>query len=382
MDIAFLSDQRRDTFPSELHGLRCMKLPARLLNPHHYYHDMSRTRFLITGGLGFIGSAYVRKLIGSGHRPLILDLKTYAGDERRLSKFEGGYELENRDVADPGIIDVVSSFDPEYIVHFAAESHVTRGESRGERFWQTNVDGTENLLRCATSIRLRAFVHVSTDEIYGPCLGAPFNEEDKLSGTEQATSAYAKSKAEADDVAMSFRDRVPVIVMRPTNCFGPWQHPEKAIPRWICRAINGKRLPVWGSGRQKRSWLYVDDVCDAISIVIDRGAPGNAYNAGPDREPPTNLEVAQLITEMAGDPNGAYLTAYDRPDHDVRYAVVSDKLRDLGWMPRVPFANALSRTFEWYRENEWWWLTLIHEAEKIYEDSDGCSPRGSRRSSK
>lgn len=350
-----------------MHGLAIPRLVTQTPSPYH--RAMGRVGFLITGGLGFIGSAYVRKLVEWGHRPLIVDACTYAGDERRLVGLDAQYDLEVIDISDPGMLELIETHQPEHIVHFAAESHVTRGETSPENFWQTNVRGTENLLRCAQHASVRTFLHVSTDEIYGPCLGAPFKEDEKLPGTEQATSAYAKSKSEADDVAMSFRDRVPVLILRPTNCFGPWQHPEKAIPRWVSRSIRGHRLPVWGSGRQRRSWLYVDDICEAVSLLIDRGELGNAYNVGPDQEPPSNLEVAESIAEIAGSAGSTYLTAYDRPDHDVRYALNSEKIRGLGWRPRSSFTEALSETFDWYRENEWWWLSLIPDAEQIYDDS-------------
>lgn len=330
---------------------------------------MGRTSFVVTGGLGFIGSAYVRALVQAGERPLVVDSKTYAGDERRLTEVDGRYDLEIKDVTDPSIGSLIQAHQPSYIVHFAAESHVTRGEKAAQKFWRTNVLGTENLLRAAEHVPLNAFLHVSTDEIYGPCFGRPFSEEDKHPGTDQATSSYAKSKSQADDLALSFRNRVPILVLRPTNCFGSWQHPEKAVARWITRAIQGEQLPVWGSGEQRRSWLYVDDVCEAVSILLERGVPGSAYNVGPDTEPPTNLEVAQSIAEMAGHPENVYLTAYDRPDHDIRYALASNKLRGLGWKPRSSFRDALARTFGWYRENESWWVTLVDHAEEIYGDS-------------
>ena len=331
-------------------------------------------RFLITGGLGFIGSAFVRRLIEQGVRPFVIDLETYAGDRRRLP--EDGYEFERADVADSSVATSVREWNPDVVINFAAESHVTRSESAADTFFRANVAGTENVLRACEGIDLRRFVHISTDEIYGPCLGDAYVEEDKLPGEGNATSAYARSKALADDIAMSFVDRIPLNVVRPTNCFGPWQHPEKAIARWTTRALRGLRMPVWGDGSQVRDWMHVEDFCRALFVVLESAPVGEVYNAGPQGAQRTNLEVASTIARVAGlEPaDHVYLTEYDRPQHDHRYAIDSSKLRKLGWNPPGEIDGALQSTFEWYRANREWWEPLLDDAEGLYSDDSERLP--------
>src|SRR5437870_4545753 len=238
---------------------------------------------LVTGGFGFLGSAFSRRALSRGSSVLIVDLGTYAADPRRLSEVSAtNPRTVSLDVADPAFVDLVRRERPAMLVHFAAETHVTRGEWSPERFFRFNVEGTRRMLEASEAAGVRLVVHVSTDEVYGPCLGRPFREEDKEPGEGRATSAYARSKALADDVARSFFGRLPVIIVRPTNCFGPWQHPEKAIPRWVIRALLGEPIPVWGDGEQVRDWMFAEDACDAIETVIDRGRPGQVYNVAPE----------------------------------------------------------------------------------------------------
>ncbi|MCA1706778.1 MAG: NAD-dependent epimerase/dehydratase family protein [Actinobacteria bacterium] len=327
------------------------------------------TSMLVTGGLGFIGSAFVRRNLDWSSPLVNVDLGTYAGDRRRLQQAGTSIETIHLDVADPAFLELVGERSPTYIVHFAAESHVTRSESMADVFYRTNVEGTKNVMLAAERCSAELVIHVSTDEIYGPCFGVPFTEGDKAPGEGKATSAYARSKALADDIARGFSNRIPVIVVRPSNCFGPWQHPEKAIPRWIVRALRGEGLPVWGSGRQIRDWMFVEDACAAIEILLERGASGEAHNVAPMAEEMTNLETARLIAELAGAPaDSVYLTEYDRPDHDVRYAIDSSKISALGWNP-TPVRKGLEETLSWYRANEAWWGTLVAEAESIYSDA-------------
>jgi dTDP-glucose 4,6-dehydratase len=326
-------------------------------------------RMLVTGGLGFIGSEFVRRAAARGVEVVNVDLGTYAGDERRLAGVEG-VETISMDVADPALGDVVAAAAPEAVVHFAAETHVTRSETDPEAFYRSNVDGTRNLLDGAVAAGAGMIVHVSTDEVYGPCEGDPFVEDDKLPGEGAATSAYARSKALADDVARSYFTRAPVAVVRPTNCFGSWQHPEKAIPRWIVRALAGDRLPVWGDGAQVRDWMAVEDACSAIELLVDRRAAGDVYNVAPEGAQRSNLEMARAIARAAGRPDDAvYLTAYDRPQHDRRYAVDAAKLRALGWAPGTDVEAKVAQTLDWYRTNRPWWETLVADAESLYADA-------------
>jgi len=326
-------------------------------------------RVLVTGGLGFIGSAFVRALAADGRRVLNVDLDTYAGDERRIAGVgDGMVETMRLDVASPELAGVVREERPALVVHFAAESHVTRSEDTPEVFFHANVEGTRVVLDAAEAAGCRV-LHMSTDEVYGPCPADPFREEDKLPGEGLATSAYARSKALADDLARSYAERVDVVVARPTNCIGPWQHPEKAVPRWATRALRGERLPVWGDGEQVRDWMFVEDAVSALRLLAERGERGEVYNVGPQAEGVPNVEIARAIARSAGqDEASVYLSHYDRPQHDRRYAVATDRIAGLGWHASRSLEAAIAETVEWYRENEAWWSPLVPDAEQLYAD--------------
>jgi dTDP-glucose 4,6-dehydratase len=327
-------------------------------------------RMLVTGGLGFIGSAFVRALAADGQAVLNVDAGTYAGDERRLAEVGGGLvETVQMDVCDPGLADLVRNEGPPLVVHFAAETHVTRSEADGETFFRTNVEGTRRVLDAALAAGAGRVVHISTDEVYGPCPEDPFREDQKLPGEGLATSAYARSKAVADDLAASYADRLAVVIARPTNCIGPWQHPEKAIPRWATRALRGERLPVWGDGLQVRDWMFVDDAVSGLRALADRGEPGTAYNLGPAGEAVPNVEIARMVARAAGAGEDAvYLSAYDRPQHDRRYAVSTERVAALGWAATRTVADAVAETVAWYRDHADWWQTLVPDAERLYAD--------------
>jgi dTDP-glucose 4,6-dehydratase len=327
-------------------------------------------RVLVTGGLGFIGSAFVRALAADGQPVLNVDVDTYAGDARRLADVDAGLvETVRMNVADPALADVVRAERPPLLVHFAAETHVTRSEEAGETFFRTNVDGTRSVLDAAFAAGVERVVHLSTDEVYGPCPAEPFREDQKLPGEGLATSAYARSKAVADDLARSYADRLAVVIARPTNCIGPWQHPEKAVPRWATRALRGERLPVWGDGGQVRDWMFVADAVSGLRALAERGEPGTAYNLGPAGETVSNVEIARMVARAAGAGDDAvYLSAYDRPQHDRRYAVSTERVAALGWAATRTVAEAVAETVAWYRDHAEWWQTLVPEAERLYAD--------------
>lgn len=327
---------------------------------------------MVTGGLGFIGSAFIRHTVRSGRRILNLDALTYAADPRRVETVVAkSLQTYRIDVSEDAVLEVIEQERPQIIVHFAAESHVTRGELTPDAFYRSNVLGTHMVLDAALKAEVELMVHVSTDEVYGPCRAAPFREEDKVPGEGLATSTYARSKALADDLALSYADRLPLVVVRPTNCYGPYQHPEKAIPRWITRAIGGSGLPVWGDGGQVRDWMFVVDAVTGIETVIENGTPGRAYNLAPGDEPRSNLEVAKTVGRAAGSADGAvYLTDYDRPDHDRRYAVDASRIRELGWNTSVDFDRGIEMTVDWYQRNIEWWMSLLVDAESLYADAD------------
>ena len=320
---------------------------------------------MVTGGSGFIGSAFIRTR-SSSDDVVNIDIGTYAADPRRLT----GTEINTitMDVTDAGLVDLLSDLKPRVVFHFAAETHVTRSESAPDIFFRNNVEGTRNLLAAAEGTGVELLVHISTDEVYGPASGSPFKESDKQPGEGLATSAYARSKALADDLASGCKG-VPVIVVRPTNCFGPWQHPEKAIPRWATRALRGEPIPVWGDGLYVRDWMYVDDACAAVSLIADRGRPGEIYNVGPEGDVRANLDIARIVARAAGVPEDRiYLTAYDRPLHDRRYAVDSTRLRALGWNTTSSLEERVEQTVDWYRDNREWWEPMIEESEALYPD--------------
>jgi dTDP-glucose 4,6-dehydratase len=328
------------------------------------------SRIVVTGGLGFIGSAFVRAVAADDEPVLNVDLDTYAGDVRRLAGIPDGLvETVRMDVAGDGFAELVAGEQPQLIVHFAAESHVTRSEDADGAFFHSNVEGTRRVLQAAAACPGVRILHMSTDEVYGPCHADPFREADKRPGEGLATSAYARSKAVADDVALSFAPQVDVVVARPSNCIGPWQHPEKAIPRWATRALRGERLPVWGDGKQVRDWMFVDDAVAALRLLARRGERGGVYNVAPAAENTANLEIAQMVARAAGlDGDAAYLSHYDRPQHDRRYAVDTSRIAALGWRPTWTLAGAVEETVAWYRDHAGWWETLVSEAEVLYAD--------------
>lgn len=334
---------------------------------------MSTRRILVTGGAGFLGSHFVRRWLAEDSREVLnLDLLTYAGSPARLedARTDPRYRFLRADVTDPDAISkAIADFRPELVAHFAAESHVTRSERDPDRFRTTNVDGTRVMLEAAVKHDVQRFVHVSTDEVYGPILNGSYREEDKLPGDGQASSPYAKSKALADDLARGFGSEMEVVVVRPTNCFGPWQFPEKVFSRWIVRALTDQPLLVWGDGLYVRQWLYGEDLSAAIGRIFDTADPEPVYNVGPRHEPEiTNLALAQwLLSHLGLSQDRVILTEYDRPDHDRRYSVDPSRIEALGWKPADTW-DQFAETVAWYRNNEAWWKPLVEEAESIYAD--------------
>lgn len=330
------------------------------------------SRILVTGGAGFLGSHFVRRWITTRAGQLLnLDLMTYAGSIARVDSIAGhpGYEFVKADACDREAVEnVFDRFRPDLVVHFAAESHVTRSEKDPARFWTTNVEGTRVMLETAAAGAVSRFLHISTDEVYGPILEGTFREEDKLPGHRQATSAYAKSKSVADDLAREFSSRLEVVVVRSTNCFGPWQHPEKAFARWVARALLGIKVPVWGDGLHVRQWLYAGDLAESIALLLDAPSPDAVYNIGPRHSPEiANLDLVRWLIGYLGLPQDRLvLTDYDRPDHDRRYAVDPSRIEALGWKSGDT-RRLMAQTVEWYRRSAWW-KPLLAQAESLYAD--------------
>jgi len=315
-------------------------------------------KLIVTGGAGFIGSAFVRLLLSTPgpYEITVLDKLTYAGNLDNLEPVSSDlrYKFVQADIVDSVAVNtVVAETQPDAIVHFAAESHVDRSILSPEPVVQTNIFGTFTLLEAARRVGVARFLHVSTDEVYGS-ISEPHEADENYPLI--ASSPYSASKAGSDLLALSYWTtyKMPVMVTRASNNYGPYQFPEKLIPLMIANALDGKPLPVYGDGQQIRDWLYVDDHCRAILAVLEKGRAGEVYNIGGSRALP-NLEVVQRIIAATGRDESSIRYVTDRPGHDRRYALTSDKLtRETGWAPQVEFEAGLAATIDWYRTNTRW----------------------------
>jgi dTDP-glucose 4,6-dehydratase len=308
-------------------------------------------RLLVTGAAGFIGSTYVHLLHGE-HDVTVLDKLTYAGRRENLPddvELVVG-SIEDRDL----VLELTEGVDA--VVNFAAESHVDRSIADQEAFARTHVIGTSVLLDAVRERDVPRFLQVSTDEVYGSIAEGSFTERSPL----DPSSPYSATKAGGDLLvsAHAHTHGLEAVICRGSNNYGPRQYPEKLIPLCVLNALHGDPLPVYGDGRQVRNWLYVEDFCRAIHTVLLRGRPGEAYNVGGPDEC-ENLEVITRILELTGRDDSLVEHVRDRPGHDRRYSLSSDKLRaELGWEPRVRFTEGLERTVHWYRANDWWWAPI------------------------
>jgi dTDP-glucose 4,6-dehydratase len=325
---------------------------------------------LVTGGAGFIGTNLVYYLTNKSYNITILDKLTYAGGKDNLEPLTGKIKLIVGDICDENTVSR-SLVNIDAVIHMAAESHNTRSESDPDVFYNTNVKGTETMLSLSAKAKIKKFIHISTDEVYGSITEGFFKEDDKRPGDSQATSAYSKSKALADDIAMEYgKSGQPVITVRPTNNFGPWQYPEKALPRWITNIILGNKIPLWGKGSQIRDWLYAPQTAQALEFLLFNGRDGEAYNIAANHEPEiNNLKAAAWICELLNkDPDEWIEFIPDpRPNHDFRYALVTDKISKLGFKPEVNAHEQFKETVEWYLNNSTWWKKRKKEAESIYK---------------
>ncbi|MGQ9571586.1 MAG: dTDP-glucose 4,6-dehydratase [Dehalococcoidia bacterium] len=323
-------------------------------------------KILVTGGAGFIGSHFVRRLLREypDYEVINLDKLTYAGNRDNLRDVEGDprYRFVKGDICDRQVVDELVA-ESDAIVSLAAETHVDRSLLTADAFIKTDVHGTYVLLSAAREHGVERFVYVSTDEVYGEVPeGYSSHEGDPL----RPRNPYAASKAAADMLCLSFFTSygLPVVVSRGANTLGPCQYPEKMIPLFVTNALRNEPLPVYGDGRQVRDWLFVEDHCEALDLLLHRGAPGEVYNIGADNHRP-NIEVTQTILDLLDKPHSLIRHVPDRPGHDRRYSLDWSKIRALGWAPRYRFDEALARTVAWYADNEWWWQKARSGA---YED--------------
>jgi len=315
-------------------------------------------KFFVTGGAGFIGSAFVRMLLASRQASLVVnfDKLTYAGNLENLAPVadDKRYRFVHGDICDAALVNqTIAETAPDVIVNFAAESHVDRSILSPAPVFETNLRGTFTMLEAARTHKTPKFLHVSTDEVYGS-IPAPHDADEDY--PLRASSPYSASKAGSDLLALSYfvTYGMPVMVTRASNNYGPYQFPEKLIPLMISNAIEDKALPIYGDGQQVRDWLYVDDHCRAILSVIERGRAGEIYNIGGSRALP-NLEVVERILDTVGKPRSLMQTVKDRPGHDRRYALSTEKLmRETGWQAQMPFEAGMRATIDWYRANAAW----------------------------
>lgn len=328
-------------------------------------------RIIVTGGAGFIGSNFIRHIVKN--RPdwqvTNFDALTYAGNLANLEDVEENknYNFLKGDISEQKDVEKLFTSEYDYLVNFAAETHVDRSLYNPTLFMKTNVLGTQLLLSFALEKGVKRFVHISTDEVYGSLDGKGMFDE---SSPFRPNSPYSSSKASADMICRSYYKTfdMPVIITRGGNNYGPFQFPEKFIPFFITKALKDEPLPLYGDGLNVRDWMHVEDHCEAILTVLEKGEIGEVYNIGADNRK-TNLEITRLILEILGKSEDLIKFVKDRPGHDRRYALNCEKIKsELGWSARIDFAEGLQKTVEWYRDNRKWCEDVISgDYLKFYE---------------
>lgn len=324
---------------------------------------------LVTGGNGFIGSNFIRYTLKKYRNINIADLDklTYAGNINNLKDIERDprYKSIKGDIRNSKLVNKLLRAEGhklDAIVNFAAETHVDRSIKNVTNFVKTNVEGVKVLLDASRKYKIKKFLQISTDEVYGDVKKGFPKETSKLS----VNSPYAASKAASDLLCLSYYRtyNLPVIITRSSNNFGPYQYPEKAIPLFITNLITGKKMPIYGDGKNVRNWLYVIDNCCGIDLVLRKGKPGEIYNIGTNNQI-RNIDLAKMLLKKFNLKSDYIKYVTDRPGHDRRYALNPNKIKRLGWKPEYSFDKALGLTVDWYRENEWWWKPLKRKAKII-----------------
>ena len=311
-------------------------------------------KLLVTGGAGFIGSEFVRASVQKGYKVVVVDKLTYAGDLERIKEVEKDITFYRADITDKGSIeDIFKKEKPKVVVHWAAESHVDRSIMNAAPFLETNVLGTLVLLEASRRFGTERFINISTDEVYGE-LGkdGQFYEETPLN----PNSPYSVSKASADMLARAYYRTygLPVITVRPSNNYGPWQYPEKLIPVVILKALNNEKIPVYGKGENIREWLFVSDCADMVLMIMEKGNIGEIYNVGSGEEK-RNIEVVTQILRIVGKSEDLIEFVKDRPGHDFRYSLNSEKIKaQLGYKKIILFSKGIEKTVKWYVDNMEW----------------------------
>lgn len=327
-------------------------------------------KLLVTGGAGFIGSNFIRYWLKKYPKDKVInfDKLTYAGHLSSTIDFEKNknYKFIKGDICDSKLVDKAMK-DVDIVVHFAAESHVDRSITGPQIFIKTNVIGTQVLMDAALKHNVKRFHHVSTDEVFGalPLEKGKFDENTKY----DPRSPYSASKAGSDHLVRAYHETfgLPVTITNCSNNFGPFQDPEKFLPRMITNLIDGGQLPIYGDGKYVRDWLFVEDHVRAIDLVIHKGKVGETYLIGGLTKDVNNLEIAKQLLKIFGLDKSHLKFVKDRPGHDRRYAVNWGKInKELGWKPKYDFNKWLEKTVSWYKDNQWWWRPLKAKAEKLY----------------
>lgn len=323
-------------------------------------------KLLITGGAGFMGSNFIRYLLAKypDYEIINLDKLTYAGNLANLKDIEGNpsYRFIQADIQDREVVSKLTS-EVDAVINYAAETHVDRSIADPESFLRTDVIGTYSLLEAARETGLGRFIQISTDEVYGSSEDGEFVETSPF----QPNSPYSASKASGDLLCRAYVQTydLPVIVTHSCNFYGPFQYPEKLIPLFITNLIEGKKLPLYADGTNVREWIYTEDHCQAIDLILHKGQVGEVYNIG-SGERLNNLEITGLILDVMGYDESMIEYVKDRPGHDFRYAIDCSKLADqLGFEPAYQLEDALRRTIDWYAQNEWWWRPLKDSADEF-----------------
>ena len=321
-----------------------------------------KMKILVTGGAGFIGSNFVRYVLKQhpDYKIVVLDKLTYAGRKENLADvwdrivFLKGDITVREDVAE-------AARDCDCVVNFAAETHVDRSILMAGTFVLTDVLGVYNLLEIARESNMSKFVQISTDEVYGHILKGSFKETDRLN----PRNPYSASKAGAELLCRAYFETygLQTIITRSSNNYGPYQHPEKLIPKTIINALLNKPIPVYGTGKNVRDWLYVEDNCEAIDVVLHKGRSGEIYNIGANQEL-ENIQVVKTILKLTDKPQSLMKFVEDRRGHDLRYSLRTEKTQELGWRPSTEFSVGIEKTINWYRQNVEWWKTIV-ETEQI-----------------
>lgn len=325
---------------------------------------MGRRKFktlLVTGGAGFIGSNFIHYMINKypDYRIINLDKLTYAGNPENLRDIAGSpnYRFVKGDISDGTVVsEIFTSEKIDAVINFAAESHVDRSIEDPGVFIQTDVYGTFVLLEAVKKYSAEIFLQISTDEVYGSIADGSFKETDPL----EPNSPYSASKAGAEMIVRSFNKtyNTPVIITRTTNNFGPYQYPEKLIPLFVTNLMDNIKVPLYGDGMNVRDWIYVEDNCEALDLVLHEGRIGQVYNIGAGNEKP-NIWITKKLIELTGKDESFIEPVADRPGHDRRYSVDCSKIEsELGWKTRIDFSEALEKTVKWYMENQSWWRPL------------------------